>query len=91
MFVGCVLVLRWLHAPCVQLSRTIVTMSLCAECGSMCPHHHHQQQLSSLTFAVAALLLSALCSRLSVIQCNECGEPGAGAAGAGWAVLGRML
>ena len=32
-----------------------------------------------------------LCSRLSVTQCNECGEPGAGAAGAGWAVLGRML
>ena len=46
--------------PCVQLSRTIVTMSLCAECGSMCPHHHHHHQLSSLTFAVAALLLSAL-------------------------------
>ena len=72
--------------PCVQLSRTIVTMSLCAECGSMCPHHHHHHhhhQLSSLTFAVAALLLS--CSLLSVTQCYECGEPGAGAAGAGWA------
>ena len=88
MFVGCVLVLRWLHAAvCTTVPHHCDDVFVCRVWVHVSPPPPPPPPLAALQPDICSGCSPALCSRLSLTQCNECGEPGAGAAGAGWAVF----